>query len=202
MTLLPERGLYWPSQKTLIVSDLHWGKSAHFRKHGIAIPASTQQQDEVRLAELLRKYHIERLIIAGDLFHSKHNKEVALFAHWRSVHASVHIDLVTGNHDILPEEMYHDWHMQVHTDGLYTGPFYVAHDVPETCGHFCIHGHVHPAIRISRRGHGSIKLCCYCEDEQRLILPAFGQFTGNYILEPSEHKHIYVIADSEVLKWK
>lgn len=200
--LLAERALLWPSQKTLIVSDLHWGKGAHFRKNGIAIPMHAQQQDETRLASLISQHHIERLIIAGDLFHSKHNNEVESFTHWRSTHGSLHIDFVTGNHDILPAEKYQNWNMDLHTEGLHTGPFYIAHDVPETCDTFCIHGHLHPAIRIIRRGHNTIKLNCFCEDTHRLILPAFGQFTGNYVLEPEAHKHIYVIAETQVLKWK
>ncbi|RYD57101.1 MAG: ligase-associated DNA damage response endonuclease PdeM [Sphingobacteriales bacterium] len=200
--LLAERALLWPSQKTLIVSDLHWGKGAHFRKNGIAIPMNAQQQDETRLANLIYNNQVERLIIAGDLFHSKHNNEVEAFTHWRSGHASLHIDFVTGNHDILPKEKYLDWNMELHTDGLHIGPYYIAHDAPEDCDTFCIHGHLHPAIRISRRGHTAIKLNCFCEDTHRFILPAFGQFTGNLVLEPSEHKHIYVIAETQVLKWK
>lgn len=200
--LLPERALYWPSQKTLIVADLHWGKSAHFRKHGIAVPAGAQQQDEEKLSKLIRQLDAERLIIAGDLFHSKHNNEVAQFAHWRGLHSALHIDFVIGNHDKLPAEMYSDWQLTVHNEGMHAGPFYIAHDAPEICEQFCIHGHVHPAIRISRKGHNAIRLCCFCEDEERMILPAFGQFTGNYILDAAEHKHIYVIADTNVLQWK
>lgn len=202
VTLLPERALYWPSQHTLIVSDLHWGKSGHFRKHGIAIPQQAQQQDEMRLANLVRRYNVARLIVAGDLFHSRHNAEVEAFSHWRDSHKALHIDFVTGNHDILPAEKYAGWDMAVHKDGLQTGPFYIAHDVPETCDAFCIHGHLHPAIRISRRGHTAMKLNCFCEDEHRFVLPAFGQFTGNYMLQAENHKHIYVIADTQVIKWK
>lgn len=201
LDLLPERALLWPEQKTLIVADLHWGKSAHFRKHGIAIPTATQTQDEVKLAKLINDHKIERLVIAGDMFHSKHNNEVEIFTHWRNSHSSLHIDLVTGNHDILPEEKYSNWQLQVHNSGLHIGPFYIAHDAPESCTEFCIHGHVHPAIHISRRGHNTIKLSCFCEDDDRLILPAFGQFTGNYIIDPAEHKHVYVIADKTVMKW-
>jgi DNA ligase-associated metallophosphoesterase len=202
ITLLPERAIYWPSQKTLIVSDLHWGKGAHFRKHGIAIPTGAQQQDEMRLAELIKQYNTERLIIAGDLFHSHKNSEVELFTHFRNVHEHLHLDLVTGNHDILARTKYTGWDMEVHEEGLHIGPFYIAHDIPETCDVFCIHGHVHPAIRIMRRGHNALKLKCFCIDEHRLILPAFGQFTGTYVLEPAEHKHIYVIADRQVMQWK
>lgn len=200
--LLAEKAIYWPAQKTLIVADLHWGKSAHFRKHGIAIPGNTQTHDELRLAKLISTYDIERLIVAGDLFHSRHNKEVDIFSHWRSLHHGLHIDLVTGNHDILPQEKYLSWNLQLHSEGLQAGPFLVMHDIPGNCDTFCIHGHVHPALRISGKGNQSIKLSCFCEDAHRFILPAFGQFTGTHLLDASEHKHLYIIADETVMKWK
>lgn len=201
MTLLTDRAMWWAAQKTIIVADIHWGKSAHFRKHGIAMPTNIQPQDEIRLAALVKDYDAERMIVAGDMFHSKANEETDGFTHWREAHQSLHIDLVAGNHDILPKEHLAAWDITVHKKGLYVGPYYIAHDVPKECDTFCIHGHVHPAIRISRRGHIGIKLNCFCEDENRFILPAYGKFTGNYLLKPDEHRHIYVIAENEVIKW-
>lgn len=202
LKLLAEKAVLWPAQKTLIVSDLHWGKSGHFRKHGIAIPANSQQQDELRLASIIKKHEVERLIIAGDLFHSRHNNEVEIFSYWRQAHQSLHIDLVAGNHDILPTEKYTSWQMELHKSGMYIGPFAIMHDIPDSCEHFCIHGHVHPAVRITGRGNQALKLSCFCEDEERFILPAFGNFTGTHLLHPDEHKHIYVIAEQNVIRWK
>jgi DNA ligase-associated metallophosphoesterase len=200
--LLPEKALYWGNTHTLIVADLHWGKSAHFRKHGIAIPGNTQRNDEIKLASLIRRYDIQRLIIAGDLFHSKHNSGVDLFEHWRNAHQQLHIDFVTGNHDILPDETYARWNLQLHKVGMDTGPFFIAHNAPQQCTQFCIHGHIHPALRISGKGRTSMKLDCFAQDKQRMILPAFGQFTGNYILEPAEFSHLYLATDNEVIQWK
>ena len=39
LTFTNARALYWKKENALIISDLHVGKSAHFRKNGIAIPA-------------------------------------------------------------------------------------------------------------------------------------------------------------------
>gem|GEM_PF-6533221 len=49
LTLNTQRSIYWKDQKTLILSDLHLGKAAHFRKHGIAIPMDTAITDLTRL---------------------------------------------------------------------------------------------------------------------------------------------------------
>ncbi len=200
--LLAERALWWPAQKALIVSDMHWGKGGHFRKHGIAIPVHAQTGDEVRLAQLVKHYNAERLIVAGDMFHSKQNKEVDMFAHWRTAHSSLHIDLVVGNHDILPASKYLDWDLTVHKDSYTIGPFVLVHDHVEGIEGFMIHGHVHPALRISGKGNQSFRLCCYCHDEHRMILPSFGSFTGSHNVKADDHEHIYVIAEDKVLQWK
>jgi DNA ligase-associated metallophosphoesterase len=202
ITLLAERALLWPAQKTLIVSDLHWGKAGHFRKHGIAVPVKTQEQDEIRLSKLVHEHDVERLIVAGDLFHSKQNNEVDGFSHWRKSHSGLRIDLVIGNHDILPEEKYLSWDIHLHKDCLQLDPFHIMHDIPESCEQFCIHGHVHPAVRLTGKGNQALKLDCFCEDGERFILPSFGQFTGNKLMNVAEHKHIYVIADDKVMQWK
>lgn len=202
ITLLPERALLWAAQKTLVVSDLHWGKTGHFRKHGIAVPITTQQQDEIRLAKLVKEHGVERLVIAGDLFHSKQNKEVDIFSHWREMHPDLDIDLVIGNHDILKPEKYQSWNIRTHKESLLLAPFLITHDIPENCDRFCIHGHVHPAVRLTGKGNQAIKLDCFCEDNDRIILPAFGLFTGNHLLHIPDHKHIYIIVDDKVMQWK
>jgi len=37
LLLLPQRALWWPAQKTLLVADLHFGKAATLRAHGIPV---------------------------------------------------------------------------------------------------------------------------------------------------------------------
>ena len=38
LTLNQYRSIFWDKEKSLILSDLHLGKTAHFRKNGIALP--------------------------------------------------------------------------------------------------------------------------------------------------------------------
>lgn len=201
LILLPEKALYWPAQKAIIVADMHWGKTAHFRKHGIAIPLKAQHNDEKRLSELVRKHNAERLIIAGDMFHSKANNETENFTHWRKAHESLEVELVIGNHDILPREAYSKFNIIVHKDLLEQGPFTIIHDTPEVENGFYIHGHVHPAFATGGKGHRKLTLPCFAQSERRLILPAFGSFTGKHKLSKKDFKHIYVIADTEVIQW-
>ena len=71
-----QRSIYWQAQNALIFSDLHSGKSAHFRKHGMAIPSCLHYNDLERLQFLIKHYKPKQIIIVGDLIHAACNKEV------------------------------------------------------------------------------------------------------------------------------
>ncbi len=43
--LSPERMVFWEEEKALVVSDLHFGKTGHFRKSGIPVPQSVYKED-------------------------------------------------------------------------------------------------------------------------------------------------------------
>lgn len=200
--LLPEKAIYWPAEKTIILSDLHWGKAGHFRKHGIAIPANAQHADEARLSALVRSHNAERLIVAGDMFHSAQNKEVDSFSLWRTQHSQLSIDLVLGNHDILPEASYTLYGITLHENILDAGPFVFCHD--ELCEpeKFYMHGHIHPSITLHGRGRTSMRLPCFCLDDEKLVLPSFGSFTGSHKISAGAYRHIYLITEDEVIQWQ
>ncbi len=202
LELLSERAIFWPSEKTLIVADLHWGKTGHFRKNGVAIPASAQHSDEVILASLVKDTGAQKLIVAGDFFHSRENNETLSFKHWRDAHKELEIVLVMGNHDILPEERYIEWGLTVHKEVLDTGPFIISHDELQAPQKFYLHGHLHPSCRVKGKSRFAVTLPCFCIDNQRMILPAFGRFTGTKKINQPDFKEIYIIAEDAVIKWK
>ena len=101
-----QRTVFWEAEKTLILSDLHLGKSGHFRKSGIAIPQNLYKEDLFRLLNEIHLFSAKKLIIVGDLFHSSMNKEHDLFLKWRKDIGNVEIHLIKGNHDILKNEWY------------------------------------------------------------------------------------------------
>src|SRR3982751_3668784 len=104
----PERVLFWENENTVIVSDLHFGKTGHFRKSGIAVPQSVYKEDLQRLIVQLQFYKPQQLIVVGDLFHSVANKELEFFKKWRQDFSELHVELVKGNHDILKKDWYAD----------------------------------------------------------------------------------------------
>ncbi len=66
----PHRCLYWEEERSLILSDLHFGKTGHFRKAGIAVPQSVYREDLLRLLSLIQYFQPRQLLVVGDLFHS------------------------------------------------------------------------------------------------------------------------------------
>ena len=106
LILSAERTLFWENENTLIVADLHVGKTGHFRKAGIGVPQQVYKDDLHRLLAQILFFKAERLIIVGDLTHSVANKEMDLFRKWRKDFPSLDVHLVKGNHDILDDKWY------------------------------------------------------------------------------------------------
>ena len=106
--LTANKSIFWENEQALILSDLHIGKSGHFRKSGIAIPQSILLEDMQRLLDQVQYFKPARIIIVGDLFHSHANRELDLFMRWRDQFNQVPFELVMGNHDILDTNWYHD----------------------------------------------------------------------------------------------
>ncbi|HVU84000.1 MAG TPA: hypothetical protein VHC50_04120, partial [Puia sp.] len=77
--LTGDRTLYWEEERSLIVSDLHFGKTGHFRKSGIAVPQSVYREDLQRLVVQIQHFLPRQLVIVGDMFHSHANLELELF---------------------------------------------------------------------------------------------------------------------------
>ncbi len=200
--LLPQKALWWPAQETLIVADVHWGKAGHFRRHGMAIPAHATAQSETRLSELVALTKPQKIIFAGDLFHSEHNAEVATFEGWAARHSGVELHLVMGNHDILSAAFYEKCRLQMHAESLSVPPFIIAHDALPAAGGLVIHGHIHPGIKLHGAARQTLAVPCFALDKKCLVLPAFGAFTGCFWLQQSAFSELYAVGGEEVIRVK
>jgi DNA ligase-associated metallophosphoesterase len=199
--LSAERALYWEEQRALVLSDLHLGKSGHFRKAGIAVPQAVLKEDMQRLMTLLHHFRPEQLIVVGDFFHSHANRELDLFKRWRRDVAGLPIKLVRGNHDILKQEWYQEAAIDVIEPDLLLGPFLFTHDrcvnseAPYT---FC--GHIHPGIVIHGLGRQSLRFPCFYFTPQYCILPAFGKFTGLAAVQPVRSDTVFAIVEQTLMR--
>ncbi|QTD38935.1 ligase-associated DNA damage response endonuclease PdeM [Polaribacter batillariae] len=174
-----QRVLYWESQKSLILSDLHIGKSAHFQKSGIPIPKNVLTTDLERLKQLINHFKAENLIIVGDLFHAEYNADLDEFKEWLLQFENLQLQLIKGNHDRLSNKIYEQFNIEVFKTELNINTLKFVHDsVEERSDFFTISGHIHPGVFIKGKGKQRIKLPCFQVTENQLILPAFSLFTG------------------------
>ncbi len=197
------RTLYWENEKTLILSDLHLGKSGHFRKSGIGIPQSVMISDMQRLLAEVQYFQPKKMLIVGDLFHSAANKEHDLFLRWRKDISSVTVELVRGNHDILWEPWYREAGIEVIYPSVSIGDFIFVHDLadlPATGNAYAFTGHIHPGIRLSGVGKQSLRFPCFYFGKNYAVLPAFGSFTGIHPIEPKKSETVYALVKNEVIK--
>lgn len=198
--LLPEKAAFWPSQSTLFISDLHLGKVMHFRKAGIAVPRNAGLHNFEKLDELLISCRPDRVVFLGDLFHSEHNVSWNVFCDFRSQHKPISFELVVGNHDILDAAAYAAAGLKIHQNGLAMRPFYLSHHPEEHDELFNLCGHLHPGVRLKGRARQSLRLSCFWVRANQMVLPAFGTFTGLYLVSPVSQETLYAIANREILK--
>lgn len=194
----PSGAAFWKEQQMLLISDVHLGKISHFRKHGSAVPYKAIGRNFQQLSRVMRYFQPERICFLGDLFHSALNAEWQLFEEWlKRIEAEV--ILVAGNHDIISPLKYEALDIKV-CEELILKDFLLSHHPEEREGLFNICGHIHPGYRLIGRGRQVLKLPCFYKSAAQLILPAFGEFTGNYILKPSEKDEVFAITGKEVIR--
>lgn len=195
--LHPEGVVFWKERAMLLIADVHLGKGTHFRKNGLPVPLSVTLKNYTRLDKCIAYFNPETICFLGDLFHSHLNKEWVLFETWVKKQ-SAKLTLVTGNHDIISPHKFEELGFAL-TAELRLDSFLLTHHPTETeKGIFNFCGHVHPGIRLKGDGKQLLKLPCFYKNEHQLILPAFGDFTGNYTITPKKEDQIYVITPEEV----
>lgn len=193
------KAVYWPAQKTLVLADLHLGKSAYFRKSGIAIPSTVMVDDLKRLSVLLSSYDVDKMIVTGDMFHHSYNADIFIFREWREKYPGLSIELVPGNHDKLLAIDYEELGIDVTLAQHFIGPFIFEHEATATNQYFTISGHLHPGYLIEGKARQAMRLPCFIKSEKQLILPAFSAFTGLYTnYEKIENTNYFVVGGSKI----
>jgi DNA ligase-associated metallophosphoesterase len=205
--LSPERLLFWEDESTLVASDLHFGKTGHFRKAGIPVPAAVYREDLQRLVSQLQYFRPSRLLVVGDMFHSRENRELEWFLKWRNDFPDLSVELVPGNHDILQKEWYGSAGITIHANQHNIGPFSFIHDPldPENKGAggtrpYVFSGHLHPGIRLSGPGRQVMQFPCFYFTPSFCILPAYSRFTGLAMIRPQENDEIFAIVDRSIIR--
>ena len=180
VTLLPAGALLWAGG--IAVADLHLGKSGSFRRQGLAVPEGSDEETLRGLLNVLSAHDESRLVVLGDLFHSRHSLRDATrtWQAWLDKH-EIQATLVPGNHDRArgPADGWNEVEVGTQMHGLA-----LFHHPPEGESRPWIAGHIHPQVRIFDE-QGALRAPCFWPVGAGLVLPAFGAFTGGYVIEPT-----------------
>jgi len=208
-----DRTMFWEEEKALIVSDLHFGKTGHFRKSGIAVPATVYKEDLQRLVEQIQYFQPKQLIIVGDMFHSHANRELEFFLKWRSDLPGINIRLIKGNHDILKVGWYAEAGIEISPQTHTVDQFHFVHDITDQIrskegfdvntrseNSYFFSGHIHPGIRIHGAGKQSLCFPCFYFGKKFAVLPAFSRFTGVAIIYPEAEEQVFAIVHRELIQ--
>lgn len=205
VVLLPERAVWWPAARTLLVADLHLGKCEAMRAQGAPMTHAALATDLVRLASVIRRTEVERVIVLGDLLHAAAGVTQTLtesVREWReSTIDDVQIVVVPGNHDGKIEAVGGAWRLTIGEQEYREGSFAFCHD-PEhgsaRAGTYTWSGHVHPVATL----HGSrdsLRLPCFHLGRWGGVLPAFASFSGGVALRRYDRDRVFVIAGDRVV---
>lgn len=168
--------VFWPNQRTLAVADLHLEKGSAFAERGQFLPPYDTAATLQALTEAIARYRPARIICLGDSFHDGGAAERLAAAdsdRLRRLTAAYDWIWISGNHDPAPPQ---DWGGRVEAE-VTLGALTFRHQAEARRPAGEISGHYHPKASVRLRVR-RITGRCFVSDGHRLILPAFGAYTG------------------------
>jgi DNA ligase-associated metallophosphoesterase len=167
--------LYWPAEKTLVVSDLHLERGSYLADEGVVLPPYDTTSVFEKLEEALDRYDPSRVIALGDSFCT--DSEARLSAH----DADWLYDLIEDR----------DWYWISGPDQAPIPECFGGTVLPHvTLGGIKfryepvrapvsheIAGRMHPVAQISEYGH-VMRGRCYVSNGMRLMLPSMGKYSA------------------------
>jgi uncharacterized protein len=176
----PSGALWWAAERLLVVADLHLGKAGRMaRRGGALLPPYEAAETLDRLGAEIARLDPATVLALGDSFDDDAcagELEAECLGRLTALMAGRDWIWVAGNHDPSPLGL-GGTHLREHR----RGPLVFRH-AAEAGGDGEVSGHWHPKIAVPLRA-GSVTRSCFLRDLRRLILPAFGTYTGG--LAPS-----------------
>jgi DNA ligase-associated metallophosphoesterase len=179
--------LYWPEERLLVVSDLHFEKGSSFAVRGTLLPPYDTAATLARLAAAIMRHNPRIVIALGDSFHDR-DAHLRVEATDRASIAALQSGRdwiwVTGNHDPAPPRGLGGGA----ADEIALGRIVFRHEPTGASGE--IAGHLHPTARVSGRGR-SLNRRCFVTDGDCAVMPAFGAYTGGLSIRDEAFARIF-----------
>ena len=176
LMLDPMGALFWPEQRLLAVSDLHLEKGSSYARRGMLLPPWDTHATIDRLTLLLRRWAPRTVVALGDSFHDASGSarlpatEVSRLNAMTDAHRFI---WVQGNHDPTPPDgLGGEW-----IANFEAGPMMFRHQAITAADAGEVVGHHHPKATVPARS-GPVSRPCFVYDGRRLMMPAFGAYTG------------------------
>jgi uncharacterized protein len=189
--------LFAPDLKTLLLADLHLEKASNMARRGVHLPPYDTPATLALLEAVIAQTLPERLIFLGDSFHDDGAREridAADLARLRAVAERFDTLWITGNHDPHPPS---DIGGRIVSEAA-LGNVALRHEPsPLGDGEFEIAGHLHPGATVCQRGK-RIRCKSFIGDGRRLVMPAFGSFTGALSISAEPFRKIFAANDFHV----
>jgi hypothetical protein len=185
--------LWWLDRSVLVVSDLHLGKSERIARQGGAMLPPYETRDTLaRLDAEIAATQPRTVICLGDSFDDRavvdRLAEDAVL--WLSrLMAGRRWIWIEGNHDPGPVGL-----AGTHLAELPIAPLTFRH-IARTNASGEVSGHYHPKATLNARGR-TVSRPCFLYDSDRVILPAFGTYTGGL---RSTHEALGALMRAEAL---
>ena len=168
--------VFLPAHQTLVIADLHFEKGSAFAARGVHLPPYDTRSTLFQLRRLVEHYRPDTVVALGDSFHdggagariapedARGITDLTGLARWI---------WITGNHDPEPPE---DLGGEI-ADSFDLGPLVLRHIPAPSPAVGEVAGHLHPVAAVVTRGR-RLRRRCFATDGVRLVMPAFGAFTG------------------------
>lgn len=183
--LLKSNALYWPRERALLVADLHLEKGSWYAAHGQMLPPYDSRETLERIADAVKATGARRVITLGDNFHDDAGAtRLDPYAAGMLEALTRALDWVwiTGNHDA---QMQRKFGAEL-VEELELNGIILRHEAKRGETRAELSGHFHPKLRVAVRGRHIARPCAVisrhdgagAKTTERMILPAFGAFTG------------------------
>jgi uncharacterized protein len=181
LVALASGALWWPAARLLAVADLHLGRAERLaRRDGGLLPPYDTAATLDRLADAIAERDPAAVVALGDSFDDD-ACEPALAdsdrARLTALIAGRSWTWIAGNHDPGPLSLPGE-----HRSQLALGALTFRHAPEPAAAPGEVAGHLHPKLRRTLGGH-AISRPCFVLDARRLVLPAFGVYTGGLAID-------------------
>jgi DNA ligase-associated metallophosphoesterase len=200
LDLLPDLAgaLYVPDFAALLVADLHLEKASSLARRGVHLPPYDTRATLEHLSFSLAASRPKRLILLGDSFHDDdaHQRiDPSDIAELSRLTRAIDLIWLSGNHDPSPPATLGGHY----ADEIALGPLMLRHIPGALAGEDIeIAGHLHPSASLAQRGR-SLRRKCFVGHERRLVMPAYGSFTGGLSVSTAPFQAIF--PDGEFHVW-